>query len=342
MELKIKKNALVQLMCETYVSCIIFIAIIRNNYLDYSNKLMIVMLLMGIGLIGYFALCYRVDFNIIVLYASFFLCALINKVFVHMASFKEMAITFLAYIPIALFIFAEKKLNVHFWAFFYLFVTFYIMWKWFHSVDGYLLFPELSRNYISVFLLVALFVYAVACAKNDKNLPIWSVILYLGCCILAIGRGGILAGCVLTFLYMIWWLLFKSDNNGEIKALKVILLIILGLAFVAFLIFGLNMFLTRFFPRFVDGTGVVSDGIRTEMLTDYLKSLINPKNLLFGTFSRNLNPELALRFGNLHNSYFMFHAHFGIIGILLLFYYIIVSGLKLYKEKNYLTLIYIL
>ena len=342
MEEKIKKNSLFQLLSEVYVASIVFIAIIRNNYQDYLDQLMMIMLLMGVGLITYFVLCYRVDFGVILLYSALLLCALLNKVFVRMASLKEIAITFIVYIPIAIFVFTEKKLNVNFWKTFYIAVTICIMWKWLHSVDGYLLFPELSRNYISIILLLPLYIYVVACSKANKNLPIWSVLLYLGCCVSAIGRGGILAGCVFLFLYMLWWLLFKQDNVGDIKVLKVSLFIILGFALVVFLLFGLNPFLARFFPRFVDGTGVISDGIRIGMLTDYLKSLGDPKNLLLGSFSRDLNPELALRYGNLHNSYFMFHAHYGLVGTVLLIYYIIASCIKLFSRKEFVLLMFFL
>ena len=184
------------------------------------------------------------------------------------------------------------------------------------SIDGYFLFPfTLSRNYASVFLLMAY----VCLASSRESVPELEMFLSSAMCLFisirCVGRGGILATALLVLCCLVAFLrLFPPRIR---RTTSVILVIVGALAFAYLALVMGDNFLERFSP---DPTTNTSDAHRLSMLNSYLRYTFNdPRHLIFGFDPLDThNGQIMNHAGNVHNSFLQFHSCFGLIPLILL------------------------
>lgn len=188
---------------------------------------------------------------------------------------------------------------------------------------------QTSRNNISVYALVYLCLYMFSCYKNKQSVSFLPCIIYFITCVFATGRGGIVVSSIVLILFLI------SDMKGgksKRRKLWVALMVLLG-AVVIFYIFNSNLgdFISFSFNRFQErGMQTSRNGIWSDYLSVTGTSILN---MLFG--SRIGGTYILDGFStNLHNSFLMLHAKYGVFGLLLVLYLMYKSMRCFVKERN--------
>ena len=204
------------------------------------------------------------------------------------------------------------------------------------SVDGYFLFPYvLSRNYASVFMLMA---YICLTASREPLPELEMLASAIACFLTAIfcvGRGGILATALLVLCCLVAFLRRFPSRIRRTASITLAIVGALAFAYLA-LVMGDN-FLARFSP---DPTTNTSDAHRLSMLNSYFRYTFNdPRHLLFGFNPLDThNGQIMNHDGNVHNSFLQFHASFGLVPFVLLVASVIQSVKSTFAEKKrYLT-----
>lgn len=186
-----------------------------------------------------------------------------------------------------------------------------------------------SRNYIIYLLLLTSFPYIVYSYRCNKKPMILLPITLLVLSILAIGRGGIIMACI----FFIGWIV-GGVRFSKHKCLSIFLLLIC-ISLIGYFLYG-NDTTELLFSRFEE-RGLESDS-RTDAWKQYIHSLTDPFNFIFGTRVSTLPLVHALD-DSLHNSYLQLHARMGLAGIPYLF--MALSGfMVLLKRKEYVMVGY--
>ncbi|MDS1140043.1 hypothetical protein RE432_06315 [Pusillimonas sp. SM2304] len=180
-----------------------------------------------------------------------------------------------------------------------------------------------SRNTISMILVCLGSIFLLANYGKGQRLDILLYALVFLCCILAVGRSGIIASFIL--LISVAFKYWKPFTYG--KLFMGLLLVILFSSFVIYVYEYTSYF------YYIKNKGL-ADSYRTRMLFEYLNSL-GPGNLFFGTELSKL-PYISSFNSNPHNTFLLLHSQYGILFLIFLFCIIIfTSGLivkKLFVE----------
>jgi hypothetical protein len=191
-----------------------------------------------------------------------------------------------------------------------------------------------SRNTIGIMVLIYFSLYVIASYVNKKKITIFPVLFGLLITIIAIGRSGILTFVLLTMLFIIFE--FKGNKHKIRNPLKWIFVILFG--GILFLIF--YSFLDTYFVETINNfksRGLES--VRIGIWSDYFnKTFTSAQFLLLGTPISGTY-WLDMFTDNLHNSFFMLHAKYGLIVFLVIILLIIKSSWYFFKMKNYLYLV---
>ena len=249
------------------------------------------------------------------------------------------------YFPIAYWLALDSKKNTNYWLGVSLIIFAVTEIKWFLSPNNYILFAELSRNYVSIFLLVVIFVFINIQNEEKISFPVNIIIsfMYLVFSIHAVGRGGILAG----MLYLALTSIYVYKTNNKVKAYvhknrKKIIYICLTIFALVFLIFRKQIF-NLLFSRFVDNAAENSTYGRMQVYTAYLQmAFTNFKYLLLGVPYGEVNKSLTFITGNMHCSYLQLHACFGLFGVGFVFYRLYKTVRYLIKNHKYNNLIFMI
>lgn len=189
-----------------------------------------------------------------------------------------------------------------------LFMQFYLLFRLICGADPETIFPDTSRNYISVILLTNTAIVYIIDWKQFRNIRIWPALLTFLISIQSIGRAGIITSLFLLIAVLFEIFQQKSKKEKIYYALFLLIPFLVGLLFFSQEIIHTLMhidFLERFLSR------GITDGSRASLLRTYLDNL-DMKNLLLGyDFS---NDPLFIRFGlNPHNSFIDFHQRGGLL-----------------------------
>lgn len=170
-----------------------------------------------------------------------------------------------------------------------------------------LIFSTLSRNYISVFSMMATIMFYLGEEKRGNEVKLYPGIINFVLCVGAIGRGGILSSAflLLSVIFLKYFISVRGYKRLLFLSFAVLILLIITIT---------PSILKRYsvlFARFAD-YGIESSG-RTEILKEYFEQIISsPTNLFFGC--RVNNCPSILRFNlNLHNTFLQMHFTYGII-----------------------------
>lgn len=223
-------------------------------------------------------------------------------------------------IPVALCVYYAEHVCAKKWIILYVVVTIYLVLCLMASPDHYTLFYSHSRNYISVFEIFLLLISAIISYKARSKLPNWMYYSTVITCVIAIGRGGILAGLLLYALHILYGIL-KEKQKGNKYTKLILLLIGVVVGFIIFIMFQ-DVIIQKFFPRFAK-TGAAADSSdiavnkRLLMWKTYVQSCLHSLKLFFlGTDPHPIVLKIHYRNDfNLHNSFVMTHVFYGICGL---------------------------
>lgn len=187
-----------------------------------------------------------------------------------------------------------------------------------------------SRNGISVDTLTYLAVHMIAAYQSQEDVKIWTAIFVMIVCLFGIGRSGI----IISFLLVCFFTMFKF-RRGRSSVRNVLMLPIISIMaicaviiFYQFLSKYIDVAINNFQRRGLESTRLI-------IWTDYLKKIFScSENVLFGAKVSG-TMFLDLYKTNLHNSFLMLHAKYGIWGIAMMFIMLVKTISTLLKEKNY-------
>ena len=200
------------------------------------------------------------------------------------------------------------------------------------------IFGEMSNNFASVLLFLPTIVYYTRAEYYGKKISIIPSLAVTMTCVLAMGRGGMISAALLSAFLLLY--VARTESNWKSKyyqsLFKILLVflalivIVVGLSFVD-RIKSLSVF-ERFSKFGMYGTGRA--GIWEEYLTNMVR---NVKNILLGVSYQDL-PLMERYRGNLHNSFFNFHADYGLIVLLFLLGLIASNGVRCIRKKRWIYL----
>lgn len=336
----IKKDA-EYIIIQLWIMAMVMGIILRHVSEGLSNLLKWPLCAMGLMLMLYLILYYNIMIEHKIMILLVLISALINYLLIGMTTPYYLGYEFFVFIPIALALVYQKKFYLKLWVLEFMLVFLIVIGFWYKTSHfGYELFYSTSRNYISILLLFVLFFVSVACEKKNREIPIVVSIAYFMASLLGVGRGNVLAAGFYAMLYLIYIFFIKEFKTSKAKMIKKMIFFLGCIAALIAVIVLFEYLQNTILSRFNSEAGDNSSSIRMEMLTDYLKSLMDLPKLLFGSNSRVLSFELAAHDGNMHNSYFMLHAFFGSFTFMMMalgaFYSLIFS---ISRKKYMLTII---
>lgn len=194
-----------------------------------------------------------------------------------------------------------------------------------------------SRNSIGVMLLLYFSMFSIASYTHSKKMTLFPVLLGFVVTVMAIGRSGILTFLLLTLLL----LFFEFDDSRYI--IRNPIKIILKISIVAIILLIAYKLFEGYFDKMI--SNFLSRGLestRLNMWSDYLvKTFTSVKYFLFGTPISGT--DILEKFNqNLHNSFFMLHAKYGLVPLMTVVILIINAFIYFIKSKNMLYFITLL
>lgn len=212
------------------------------------------------------------------------------------------------------------KIDRHLTLFVYLVLAIILLVMMLNSTTGYYLFHErLSRNYISIFLIISICVIAVSVRdyhSSGMRYLLLAAIVMVFVSIVGRGRAGIISSILLLAM------LTYVDIRNKRDVSKALVMFLEGVILLAVGYLMLRSFLDEgIFDYFGSSVAERSDLHREDMLRAYIGCLIeSPIRILLG-FNPVLtgNHWLILHEGNLHNSFLQLHANFGLLPLVLIF-----------------------
>ena len=192
------------------------------------------------------------------------------------------------------------------------------------------LVASFSRNIISVYLLLFFSLMIISCYQHNEKISFLPPILFFAVCFAAVGRGGALLGAIVLALFLLF-----DYSKGRPRKRNIILLPVLLVAL------GLIIWLlSKVAPDLIEGVlenfenrGVSSQ--RYLIWRDYIKKTFSSlANVLFGASISGT--EYLNRYNeNLHNSFLMLHAKYGILMLCAVIIMLIQSFRKFLRHRNY-------
>ncbi len=316
-----------------FVIPIFYLLIFLKNYVGEQNKgIQLVFtglyIILGVTLTLFLAIKLLRNSLIIVVMCTLIVLSLITSIFSNNYRIEDNILSFtyfgIALIPI--FITLSYKF---FKIFAYSIICFFII-QIIKGVDPNEIF-DVSRNYISVLLLIGLGYHFISCFQNDKNPSFFILIVSLAISIWATGRGGII-----TFSFLLVCYSFIVNVKTKYKLLIIILILIICLAAYIYLYdllfeFGLGRF---------ENMGL--EGERSTMNSDYLHNCLSSiRYFLFGCPYVEI-PSIVEVDLNPHNSLIRLHVYYGIVGFVVVVFLILTSILNFIYNKYLLYLFLLL
>lgn len=188
---------------------------------------------------------------------------------------------------------------------------------------------SVSRNFISVLLLIALGYHIISCYQNNKTPSLLLFILSLFVAIWATGRAGIFVFSLLLGFYPF---VVKLKVGYKILILSFVLSLI-AFSFTNYSDYFFEYGLGRFKEM-----GLESE--RNSINKDYFEITFNSvQNLLFGSPLRKIN-VIAQLDNNPHNSFIRLHVYYGLLGFIVVIFFIFYTMkiFLLHKDSLYFVL----
>lgn len=219
----------------------------------------------------------------------------------------------------------KHKLNYKIFLYFSLVIIFFFGIQMFSGLFPDEVFPRVSRNFISVLLLIGCSYHFISSYQNERR-PLFLIIMStLILSIWATGRAGIISAAILLLFYPIT---LKVKNSYKVFFIIIIILLSIFLYF-----FFENLLYDFGLGRF-KAMGLDSD--RNTINADYFKASFNSfRNLIFGAPFKSIPSIIEVEL-NPHNAFIRLHAFYGLFAFVIIIIMIISSFIGFLKNKNYL------
>lgn len=191
----------------------------------------------------------------------------------------------------------------------------------FNKVEASELFATGSANGVSVLFLFAISVYYLLKYKENSRFISYTPILFLAfLSIWAANRSGLLTAAIMAIGVILNNIVFDTNHRKKTKNIIVLLMVCMFGYYVASTYLG--AYSSNMVAKY-DRYG--NESVRTLIWTEYLIACINDLSyLLFGAPSSDTHIfHYNFYNGNTHNAFFMLHAKFGLLGLLIILFNII-------------------
>lgn len=309
------------------VILIFYILIFFKNYIEDSNlvvQLMLTACFVGIGICSTIFFVYKLKTNslivilIILLIFSSISISFVSKNYRLVDVFLTLSYFGIGLIPVF------YRLNETVFKYMMYAMIVFFTYHMFNDIPADQIF-NVSRNFVSVLLLIGVSYHFISCFQNDKMPSIIITIISLVISIWATGRGGIIA-----FSLLLIFLPFIVNVKTRYKVLLIAIVISLSL----FVFYNFYDFLFEYGLGRFEEKGL--EGARTTMNFDYFNNSIGSIfNFLFGSFLLDI-PSIAEVDGNPHNSFIRLHVFYGFLGVLLFLILFVYAMLFYIRKHNYL------
>ncbi len=264
------------------------------------------------------------------------LSPILNKLFINSISIIEMGVYWVAIFGCGMYFFYAEQLNTRLASVLYIFSSVALIIINHSNSDTYYLFDGiLSRNYISIYLGIWLFVVVFAYDKKQGKPPFLIYVLYFVSSVLSVGRMGIACSGLLLFLVVV----NRFVNPSKIFTKRMIIRLVV--LFVVIIVAGFvldNKYYTLIediFYRFFDPGNAGSNNERKAMLIQYFNAMLGDAKAFFlGLKTNNISPNYYHHNGNTHNSYLMIHARSGIVSLVIIVITMVYAVLYSYNSKR--------
>ncbi|MGN0246528.1 MAG: hypothetical protein ACI4DK_11300 [Lachnospiraceae bacterium] len=191
-----------------------------------------------------------------------------------------------------------------------------------------------SRNSVSVYVLLLLSIHMICAYREQVSIKAYYPIVATLTCFIAIGRSGIIMSLLLLGMFL---LIDLEDGNSKFRSPKYFIAYVVGL-FVVYLV------IMRWMPKLINNVifNFQWRGMRSSRITiwaEYISKIDDSLgNIICGP---KIGGTTYLDFyaDNLHNSFLMLHAKYGLGGVLLIFYSLIKTVIFAAKKRNMYFLI---
>ncbi|SUY45691.1 Uncharacterised protein [Clostridium putrefaciens] len=186
-----------------------------------------------------------------------------------------------------------------------------------------------SRNTIGIMILIYFAIYSITSYTCGKKIAIYPILLGFLVNVMAIGRSGIL-----TFVLLIVLFSFLEFDEGKYKISNPIKSFIK--LFVAGIILWIayNILEIYFVEMMLNFQKRGLESVRSLIWSNYLtKTFTSARYVLFGTPISGTYLLDAFNY-NLHNSFFMLHAKYGLAPLIVVIILIVKSFIYFIKTKN--------
>ncbi|MBD5390257.1 O-antigen ligase family protein [bacterium] len=188
-----------------------------------------------------------------------------------------------------------------------------------------------SENNISVYCIFLMIIYYLSCLKNGeiKKIPYIPILLVLFIALWTASRAAMLT----LGLFFVFVLIYNTIR-GHFSISSVVMLLVIVVAVV--------YFSKNYFQEFglalttkIDRYG--GSSVRSLIWSDYFRGMGQSfGNFLFGVKGTDSQyPYLCYYNGNTHNAFLMLHSKFGVGGVVLIFWYLLLGTIKALKAKRY-------
>lgn len=193
-----------------------------------------------------------------------------------------------------------------------------------------------SRNYISVIVVLSACLYYIACEEENKKPSILIAVTFMAITMWAIGRAGMASAAIL----LVGALIYKASGRVIAMTLIVGALVVLSqLSSSTTLLYDDDSPLSVFLVGVERIERLGGGGQRDLINSEYFLRLQNhPAEIVFGAPLEKIQ-SIAEVDGNPHNSYIRLHAMTGIFGVGILFGALLAAYIRLIRKKKYLTLL---
>lgn len=326
---------------EVLACLIILMQVVGRENLSLSNSLYYPTMVLGALLLFCLYAKFGIDSQHFICVIVYVILSFLNSIFIGTSNFNSILFELIVYIPLGLFFAINSRYTQKLWYVMCVYIAYFVMQHWFESYDGYNLFYGMGRNYVSVYLIILVFILSVVLSASLQKLPLGVFIAVFVFSVMAVGRAGIMV----TLLMLIGIVLYRTfEKNGRpsfIGLLRIIVICSILSVVAIYVYLNFESILYIYFPRFAgkESSVALSNVLRLQMFRNYIDECLHSfKSLLLG-----IDPNRITTFsGNLHNSYFQVHSTTGIVWLGWIVYAIVKFVRKEIEEKNYELLIPIL
>lgn len=198
-------------------------------------------------------------------------------------------------------------------------------------------FINVSRNNISVIMIIQTILLYVSDIQNKKEIKILPGLLNVLISFWGIGRSGIITSLVLLLGIVIIKLIFENSSCKKLKLFASIIVI------TVFLIVVITLYYDIIFSKALNrsiGIGLV-DPNRSKIIQVYFSGVKSSfSNFIFGVpvFNNKIFENYDY---NLHNSFLRLHAYYGCIGFFTVIIFLIWSFFYSIKKKKFFYLLFL-